>query len=46
MVIYGLICFGHKDLYSCMLNLDIDDLNVYNMSSKSIRNVVLDLYIV
>ena len=30
-------CFGHMDLYSCMLNLSIDDLSVYNMWSCCIR---------
>ena len=38
-------CFGRRDLRDCLLNLGIDDLNVCSMSSRTIRNVVLDRFV-
>jgi len=38
-------CFGHRDLYDCLLNLGTDDLNACSMSSRTIRNVVLDRFV-
>jgi len=38
-------CFGRRDLRDCLLKLGIDDLSVCSMSSRTVRNVVLDRFV-